>query len=81
MEILKLLAENPGSGAVIAISVALFVFYCGATWVTISRMNKEMITKNDLSIALLQLKLELADVYVAKAECDLMERRKEDYRG
>lgn len=72
MEILKALAENPGSGSMAFIGIVMLIFYCGASWMKM----KEMVTKQDLTIALLELEKRLEERYVTKEDCDLRERKK-----
>ncbi len=70
MDILKLLAENPTSGTILAVSVICLVFYCGGTWDSIRQMKREMVTKADLAGAIHELHLKLVVDYVTKDECE-----------
>jgi len=74
---LLLLGEHAGPTAILILATIAFIFYCGATFNRMGSMQRRMsnlITKEDLRLALSDFKDELKDVFVTVKECELLHR-------
>lgn len=76
LEWARLIAENPGSAVILIIATAMFMFNMGIVLSSFRYMQINMVTKKDLKIAMLELKVMFDDIYVSKKEWNIIERKK-----
>jgi len=74
VEILKLVIANPGSGAVLFLSVASLVFYFGIMYSNLKHMQESMVTKKDLDLTIANFSAQISETYVRKTECERLIR-------
>jgi hypothetical protein len=72
MRWIQLLIEHPESGTILVVSTVCLIVYLTALFVNVRHMQKAMVTKKDLSIALGAFKDDLNGTFMTRRECKLI---------
>lgn len=77
--LLQLLVQNPGSGAAVIIVTLAFMFYCGSVYDNIRHLQRNVVTKKDLAIALHNFSDELhRNGFMTQRDCSMMHKANQD---
>jgi hypothetical protein len=72
MRWIQLLIEHPESGTILVVSTVCLIVYLTALFVNVRHMQKAMVTKKDLTIALGAFAKELNSTFMTRRECELI---------